>query len=1559
MSMANYVPSELIAELNNAVSSLASSNTAVANNLGKLEKFLNDSKTNQENSDKKLTKKLEDLEKAVKNSNSNKSGSYKNNSKNIDDLTSQIANLVDFLKKSNKDVRGGETSRTSYRDFGYDDFASDRRNKFNLSRGDKFDFKQFNRFTNGFTMETERMREGIADLRSRISSNLSGISGELYKEVLNDLIDGTSTAAKDIVDITDAMQYGVSDAMEFPRALEIIVNDITEHGNELSRITNELNSIDLEVEPLRLNVDSIQDELESALTTVSEANKESVKISLEDMSEIIKSISKATKSLKTETDEIEIAKIKQSLETYKTAWGAHINTLQNGDKANKQIASLKQAELDAMLELIDKEHKVSERVDSLNKQKEAEANVIESLTKEQDLRIAQINDMQRIGQSFTNFENTLNSDISQISRDMMSISPKNIFTGNSLFDEKSFTSFSSLFGRDERNAEIEAFNQQLDDTEAKYGKMSEHNLKVIAQEENNISDAEKAINKADSLIDEISDTINLLDSQIASVEDGAEKTELMRQKQIKEAEKKERQRDKDKLVSEKLFAEKRKQIAERENQMIDKALENIKEQRKVTDYMQSALGKTLKYVETAVTDMATKLFSDFSSKTNEMYSVIEKTQSAMAKTLKMTNGEFDKYVDQLQELAKEQGVAISTKDLLEVSESVAQAGIVNEDLLAQIALGQAKITETGGNFRMDENFLKDLQQEFNKAIDEGFSQEDALSKVQTMMDSFIATEFEIQEKFGSNVALSNGGAQELYNTLSRIYDRGEMSAEALQKNYYEIASVLEAVESRGADSSALLNQVMTMTNKTASDMSTEELSFLRDYFGVGENGSITDSMVDEFRKSIEEGRAGDVLEDYIMHLSKLYDTGNIESMQYVAQAFGNSLNTDQLSAFINNSDNIINSIEQNKISADDFNSGLASINESIKKGDFLTAQESYEEKMLDTTVDIAQTMQNLPNGDFWMGKGFGAIESIFSGAIGGLMGSLNGNLGKLFGGGGTIAKGIGESGTGGVGGALSLKGGASVGGMAIGGALSGVSLAEHLYKASIDEGVTIGDALEETLKDPQFTAGLGTTLGSALAGPIGGVIGGALGAVVPKISDGVEWLLEKTDPILSAQEKNLEREAEVIEANKQRMDEAAQALESAADSHSAEAERLQNNIKTQTSIFNEFSDKEKENWLVQEGVLSRSEVNNASQDEINTKFSEAIEKWISAQNELIEKEKAKAQIGQFSKGLGEVVGVDNLANHTMDDLYDLSEDKRAELAEKYETTNNKELLAKWNADEEHEANVRKMAYSGLGYEQLDILETFMGEGGELNDAIEEYFKDSGYSEKELTEIKKIYNDLADNRRNYDTANDEFQNRWKEIKEANADLSFDGLVKAYIEKFGNVPNIQGMSTNDNMYGHDNVLWDKNGNPVLQFMDDDGKAVYHPSWFAEGKYLGGLDYVPHDEFGAILHEGEMVLTKVQAEGYRASSNSMFAGIIDKSVHESINDALNNAVTTNMNGVATTTKDIILDTSPITSSIDSQTDKVINLLEKILVRLSGNTYTRVPNNSIVQLDSSIGRM
>jgi hypothetical protein len=56
----------------------------------------------------------------------------------------------------------------------------------------------------------------------------------------------------------------------------------------------------------------------------------------------------------------------------------------------------------------------------------------------------------------------------------------------------------------------------------------------------------------------------------------------------------------------------------------------------------------------------------------------------------------------------------------------------------------------------------------------------------------------------------------------------------------------------------------------------------------------------------------------------------------------------------------------------------------------------------------------------------------------------------------------------------------------------------------------------------------------------------------------------------------------------------------------------------------------------------------------------------------------------------------------------------------------------------------------------------------------------------------------------------------------------------------------------------------------------------------------------------------------------------------------------------------EDIKIDTSPITESIDSQTNKIIDLLTKILNRLNTQRPMNVNrNNSLVQMDSNIYRM
>jgi len=97
---------------------------------------------------------------------------------------------------------------------------------------------------------------------------------------------------------------------------------------------------------------------------------------------------------------------------------------------------------------------------------------------------------------------------------------------------------------------------------------------------------------------------------------------------------------------------------------------------------------------------------------------------------------------------------------------------------------------------------------------------------------------------------------------------------------------------------------------------------------------------------------------------------------------------------------------------------------------------------------------------------------------------------------------------------------------------------------------------------------------------------------------------------------------------------------------------------------------------------------------------------------------------------------------------------------------------------------------------------------------------------------------------------------------------------------------------------------------------GQYNYDPKLY-DGAFRTGLDYVPMDNFLALLHQGEMVLNKSEAEAYKST----------------------------------------FDTSSITNSVNTQTDKLTEILTKILQILTYRTSSgsNLPK-SLVQMNSDI---
>ena len=138
----------------------------------------------------------------------------------------------------------------------------------------------------------------------------------------------------------------------------------------------------------------------------------------------------------------------------------------------------------------------------------------------------------------------------------------------------------------------------------------------------------------------------------------------------------------------------------------------------------------------------------------------------------------------------------------------------------------------------------------------------------------------------------------------------------------------------------------------------------------------------------------------------------------------------------------------------------------------------------------------------------------------------------------------------------------------------------------------------------------------------------------------------------------------------------------------------------------------------------------------------------------------------------------------------------------------------------------------------------------------------------------------------------------------------------------------------------------------------------------KFATGTDYIPIDNYPALLHEGEMVLNKPEATHYRTenSVSNMELMELNKELTDIVSDSENSMFnstemmqsTINNNGISGTS--YTFDSSPITNSIGSQTDRIENLLNKIIMILSSSSSKSLNSrgfNSVLNMDSNVARL
>ena len=1020
------------------------------------------------------------------------------------------------------------------------------------------------------------------------------------------------------------------------------------------------------------------------------------------------------------------------------------------------------------------------------------------------------------------------------------------------------------------------------------------------------------------------------------------------------------------------------ELIDRETEFLDDAEQKLENS---TSVGMNLLSSGIKGIQKFVTRAVDRELDNLSSAASEIFTSFETLQKSLGKQLKLSSGAYEDMKDMLMEAADAAGKAIDITQLNEAAASISEMGITNKDLITQMAVGVAKFSESGVSAQLDEETAKQINATFQTLKTQGYSDTEAAQLATQRFDDIIAIEEKMRQEYDNVLALENGGWQDIQNWTNRFKATNDITTVEQEREFMaSMADAMGAMATYGIqDPTAIFTDIESIIQGTMTDIP----AYLQGWLNTNNMG-ITNT--EEMYKAMGSGQVGDITMSLLEYLSN-WSTSNATYDAYSIKSLGIQFTPEQMRAFNSNYENIQSSYNKTDFSEESLNAVGRSVQRAIDKGSLLTATESLEKTNKSLMQELASEFQDIPDGAFWMGQGFDVIRGIVDGAMTHLFEFLTAAFAgqSLFGGG--------AGGTGGLGGFSNifksgLLGGAQVTNagfttssfaghevnaagkltMAAGGIMSAASAIENFTNAENFE-----DGMINTFRDPQFTSGLGMTIGGAIGGPIGGAVGGLLGQFIPAVSEGLENWLIKADPF-----GWIDDTADVWESNAEKIAAASESLQMAADSHNSNAEKMENDLNSQMAIFNQYSEDQKIAFAQQMGLISSQESYIGTEQDTNELFDKAVQEWIKQQQEAIEQERALERGASLVEDtLAQVIGVDNGTNFSASEM---TEDKYRNQAwaervglnwDEVKNLSDEDLAAKFQEAEEHYANVRGVLSNDSGSQLITDIENYASTNGieDFSTAAEQYLQKIDpelYQGEQMETAKATLTEARDLKAEYDVANKSFHEKFQKIlddnpgitnygdlfklyKEANPNFDYEAIEGLTWDATGNVPLVNGsmnISTALPDLRHSSrTAFAKAGNLASKSKLDYAKELY------DGKFKTGLDYVPVDDYMALLHQGEMVLNQTQADEYRKSSGGLLNSLVNMS------GTVQDAVQTSIQNITSTGGSSVFDISSITNSVNSQTDRIEALLTKILQVLTSksNSGSNLPR-SLVQMNSDI---
>ena len=888
---------------------------------------------------------------------------------------------------------------------------------------------------------------------------------------------------------------------------------------------------------------------------------------------------------------------------------------------------------------------------------------------------------------------------------------------------------------------------------------------------------------------------------------------------------------------------------------------------------------------------------------NKVYQSIENTRNEISARLRMNQGDFSDMQDTIQQEIESRGLegVVAQSDVNDALIALTTAGITDREFLREMALESAKLKAQGADIDLTN---EETLERFQNLQGQGYSVNDLVRLMETAAGQMQAT----KDTLGSGSAFIGGGGNTI---LNQVLDVGTAFGKSVDQMSEDIGSALysaQAVKLGGADPQMYLEKINSFIENPLGNQDKFTLAWAQRMGYVTDKGTIT---ADDIANMSYDEILGSMNE----YMQEIFANQDALLVPYLKDVYGISAPTTQLLRMQQSEVDVKLPDDFGDTVADTMSKTTAGLQNATWVSETVEGLNKRENLMAEQAIDA----EKFYKGDVLFNSVtepvVSALNEIKSVIIGGVGTSISTSLGKLLFGSklansgqnptGGLSEVAGSSGSSPIGGLLSklnntdtLKNllGAdtttvagkvgSYGGAAVGGAM-------------VIDSIMDADSARDVFTDPEFYAGLSGGIASAIGGPVAGAIVGGLAGLGAKYGN---WLGEKSvasDPIL-----------EDWNASENALTEAANTLLEAAT-------KQLDATTTEYNNFKKMNPQQKRLMLLQSGNLKAEEANNLSDEEINEKFEELIIKQQEAEIKKQQAEVKRANLLANSKS--------NLANLEVNlgDLSGMSTEAGSGSAS--------------TGLSEQAYRVMQLLGSGTSEQLTSAIFDSMAanEGLSVEAAVEQITEGMGVTAESKAAITQFAREIDKNKSEYDTANKSFQEKWQKAKEAAGTDDITMIALKYAELYsgdtnGNVPDIKttGASGSFRMDSSEPVFLDSSGLPVLS----DNHGTYHFEKGFEGRFATGMTRVPHDNYLALLHEGERVLTAKEAKAYNNISSYAVETIAGDSVNSIANISEANSILESVlnSGVG--------DTSALSGSIDAQTSTLEQKLDAILAAIQG---------------------